>query len=141
MPLDVAVNGLENADSGRLADGHPHSVWQLVEHIRIAQRDLLDFCINSDYRNDLRWPKDYWPENPAPADELAWNESLDAIRRDRTALAEFVVSGGVDLASKIPNGTGQTYLRTVLLAVDHAAYHLGQIVDVRRLIGSWPPAK
>ena len=141
VSLDAAVAGLEAADRGRRGEGHPHSVWQLVEHIRIAQKDLLDFCTNPDYKHELEWPDDYWPSSPAPASEQAWNESLDALRRDRAALAEFVVTGGVDLVSKIPHGTGQTYLRTVLLAVDHAAYHVGQIVDVRRSIASWPPAK
>ena len=137
ITLDGALKGLTAEDRGRRAAGYPHSVWQLLEHIRIAQHDLLDFCRNPSYVHDLEWPGDYWPSNPAPAGEDAWKESLEQLRRDRNEMAAFVTGGTVDLAANIPHGTGQTYLRTVLVAVDHAAYHLGQIVDVRRLIGAW----
>jgi hypothetical protein len=139
--LDTALNGLAPADRGRIADPHPHSVWDLVEHIRITQHDLLDFCVNPNYSHDIEWPRDYWPKSHAPATDAEWDESLAAIRRDRGALKEFTTSGLVDLTTKIPHGTGQTYLRTVLVASDHAAYHIGQIVDVRRLIGSWQGGK
>ena len=135
--LDEAIDGLAPADRGRRPDQYPHSVWQLLEHIRIAQTDLLAFCTNPNYSHDLAWPDDYWPAEPAPLSDEAWDECVAAIRRDRTALAEFTAGGGVDLTAAIPHGTGQTYLRTVLVAVDHSAYHVGQIVDVRRLLGSW----
>ncbi len=135
--LDKALDGLAPADRGRRAEGHPHSVWDLLEHIRIAQHDLLDFCTNPDYSHELEWPAGYWPSTHEPVSDAAWSECVAAIKRDRSALAEFTVSGKVDLTSAIPHGTGQTYLRTILVAVDHAAYHIGQILDVRRLIGSW----
>ena len=137
--LDDAIEGLAPADRGRRPDQYPHSVWQLLEHIRIAQTDLLDFCTNAAYSHDLAWPDDYWPGDPVPPSDDAWNECVAAIRRDRAALAEFTAGGSVDLTAAIPHGTGQTYLRTVLAAVDHSAYHVGQIVDVRRLLGSWEP--
>jgi hypothetical protein len=137
--LDGALKGLEPADRGKRAEGLPHSVWQLVEHYRLSQHDLLDFCRNPNYSHALKWPDDYWPSDPAPPSDAAWKESLAQIQRDRDALAEFTISGVPDLTAKIPHGTGQTYLRTVLVAIDHGAYHIGQIVDVRRLIGSWGP--
>ena len=135
--LDAALDGLAPADRGRLPDRHPHSVWDLLEHIRIAQHDLLDFCTNPNYSHNLEWPSGYWPKSHAPAADNAWADSIAAIKRDRAALAAFTTSGSVDLTSAIPHGTGQTYLLTILVAVDHAAYHTGQIVDVRRMIGAW----
>ena len=137
ITLDGALKGLSEKDRGRRPDGYPHSVWQLLEHIRIAQHDLLDFLRNPSYVHDLKWPDDYWPSTPAPTDDAAWNDCLARLRRDRSEMAAFVTGGTVDLTAAIPHGTGQTYLRTVLVAVDHAAYHLGQIVDVRRLLGAW----
>ena len=136
-PLDDAIDGLTPADRGRRPEAYPHSVWQLLEHIRIAQADLLDFCTNANYSHDLDWPADYWPAEPAPTSDHAWDECVAAIKRDRASFAEFTTGGTVDLCEAIPHGTGQTYLRTVLVAVDHSAYHVGQIVDVRRLIGAW----
>jgi uncharacterized damage-inducible protein DinB len=137
ITLDGALKGLSKEDRGRQPAGYPHSVWQLLEHIRIAQHDLLDFCRNSSYSHDMKWPDDYWPSDPAPPNDAAWNTSLKTLRSDREEFAEFATNGEVDLAEKIPHGTGQTYLRTILVAVDHSAYHLGQIVYVRRLLGTW----
>ena len=127
ITLDGALKGLKREDRGRRPDGYPHSVWQLVEHLRLAQHDLLDFCRNPSYSHDLKWPDDYWPSDPAPPSEEAWSASLDQLRLDRDAFAHFTTSATVDLTEKIPLGTGQTYLRTVLVAIDHGAYHLGQM--------------
>jgi hypothetical protein len=135
--LDTALDGLVAADRGRRGEGHPHSVWDLLYHIRTAQHDLLDFCVNPNYKHELEWPAGYWPQSHAPANDAEWVTCLADIRRDRAALAEFTTSGTVDLTSAIPHGTGQTYLRTILVAVDHAAYHIAQIVDVRRISGTW----
>jgi uncharacterized damage-inducible protein DinB len=115
----------------------PYSVWEQLEHIRLAQQDLLDFCSNPDYEETLAWPDDYWPRSPEPASERGWEECLAAIRRDREAFKRWTVETEIDLTQKIPHGTGQTYLRTVLVAVDHAAYHVGQIVLIRKLLGAW----
>lgn len=139
LTLEHALKGLTAAGRGTPPTGHPHTVWQLLDHIRRAQHDLLDFCINEHYSHDLAWPDDYWTADPAPASDDEWNACVAQIERDRAHLARFTTSGTVDLTQAIPHGTGQTYLRTVLVAVDHAAYHLGQIVDVRRLNGDWPP--
>jgi len=140
LNLDNAVKALPANVRGRRPEGLPHSPWELVEHIRIAQHDLLDFCRNANYQHDLKWPDDYWP---APRDAISdedWDNSLAEIRTDRDALKKLTTEPGRDLTDKIPAGTGQTYLRTILVAVDHAAYHTGELLAVRRLLGAWPDA-
>lgn len=139
MSLEGAIKGLAPALRGARPDGLPYSVWELVEHIRITQHDLLEFCANSAY-HEPKWPDDYWPKSPAPPSDAAWDESLKLWRAEAEALAKFTTDNAATLTEKIPHGTGQTYLRTVLVAVDHASHHVGQIIAVRRLLGSWPPA-
>ena len=136
--LDNAVKGLSPELRGQRPDGYPHSPWELVEHIRITQRDLLEFCQNPDYVEKLEWPRDYWPTSPKPPSSDAWDKTIVDYKRDREAFARFTTKTDVDLTAKIPLGKGQTYLRTILVAVDHASYHVGQIVSVRRLLGAWP---
>jgi uncharacterized damage-inducible protein DinB len=136
--LDSAVKDLPAALRGKRPERYPHSLWELVEHIRITQRDLLDFAQNADYTEKLEWPKDYWPASPEPPNSAAWDQSIADYKRDREAFARFTAETNVDLTSRIPHGKGQTYLRTILLAVDHASYHVGQIVSVRRLLSAWP---
>ena len=99
--------------------------------------DLLEFCTNPKY-HEPKWPDDYWPGSPEPPSKTAWDECLATIRADAKSFADFAVKNVATLTEKIPHGTGQTYLRTVLVAVDHASYHVGQIVAVRRLLGAWP---
>lgn len=135
--LDHALKDLPARLRGVRPDKCPHSVWELVDHIRRTQHDLLDFCVNPQYEEKLEWPDDYWPSSPAPAGDGEWTESLAAIHRDIAALAQFTSTHAATLEQKIPHGTGQTYLRTVLVAVDHTSYHVGQIVMVRRLFGAW----
>lgn len=134
--LNSAVDGLPSELRGKRPQGLVHSIWELVEHIRLTQKDLLDFCVDPNYR-EPKWPNDYWPPTPAPPNDAAWTESLAAIRRDADAFAEFARNDPRDLTLPIPHGTGQTYLRTVLVAVDHTSYHVGQILDARRLLGTW----
>lgn len=134
--LGKAVDGLPAELRGRQAPGLPHSVWELVEHIRRTQHDLLEFCRSENYK-EPKWPDDYWPADFAPGDEKAWVDSLESIRKDREAFERWTLEADRDLTAKIPHGTGQTYLRTVLVAVDHTSYHVGQIVLVRRLLGAW----
>jgi len=135
--FDRAVDDLPAELRGSRPDGVPYSVWQLLEHIRLAQHDLLDFCRNPEYRHELQWPDDYWPKAPEPPSAEAWDDCLAVIRRERDELARWTVEADIDLTQKIPWGSGQTYLRTVIVAVDHAAYHVGQIVLVRKLLGAW----
>jgi hypothetical protein len=137
--MEHAVKGLAPQLRGQRPDRFPHSAWELLEHIRLAQHDLLEFCRNPKYK-EPKWPDDYWPSSTAPSTDTAWAESLDQIRRDCADFKRFVTDENRDLTAAIPHGTGQTYLRTVLVAVDHAAYHVAQIVSVRILLGAWPPA-
>ena len=135
--FDKAVEGIPPDKRGARAAGFEHSVWQLVEHIRLAQDDILDFCVNSAYKHTLKWPDDYWPKDPAPPSEKAWNESIAAFIRSREKLKRLA-SDIEDLTAKVPTGKGhQTYLRGILVAADHVAYHVGQIVAVRRALGVW----
>ena len=136
--VESAVKNLAPALRGERPAGYPHSPWELLEHIRITQRDLLDFCQNADYVEELEWPRDYWPTSPKPLSADAWDQSIADYKRDREAFARFTTDTDLDLTAKIPHGKGQTYLRTILLAVDHASYHVGQLVAVRRLLGAWP---
>lgn len=138
--LENVVKGLAPSLQGVRPPGYPHSVWELLEHLRITQRDLLDFCQNPDYEEKLEWPKDYWPPTPAPPTPDAWEQTISDYKRDRESFARFTNETKIDLTDKIPHGTGQTYLRTILVAVDHASYHVGQIVSVRRVLGAWPAA-
>ena len=135
--FDAAVAGLPDDLRGRAPAGLPYSPWQLVEHLRITQYDILDFCRNPAYE-ELAWPSDYWPATAAPPSPVAWDESLRRFRQDRVALQQLARDPAIDLAARIPHGTGQTYLRELLLAADHSAYHVGELIVVRRLLGAWP---
>jgi hypothetical protein len=113
-----------------------HSPWQLLEHLRITQKDILDFCVNPSYE-EIRWPHDYWPASVAPPSAAAWNESIAAFKNDREALQKLAADTSIDLAAKIPHGNGQTYLRELVLVADHSSYHIGQLIFVRKALGNW----
>jgi uncharacterized damage-inducible protein DinB len=134
--LEQIVAGVPADQWGAAASGLPYTLWQLLEHLRLTQHDILDFCRNPEYTH-LRWPEDYWPkETDQPtADKAA--RSLAAFRQDREALVALARDTSLDLFAPIPYGTGQTYLRELLLAADHTSYHLGQMVAVRRVLGIW----
>ncbi|HEX5474824.1 MAG TPA: DinB family protein [Vicinamibacterales bacterium] len=134
--FDAAVADLPSEMQGRVPAGAPYSPWQLLEHLRIAQHDILDFCRNPQYEQ-LDWPRQYWPESAVPPATADWEESVAAFRRDRTALQALARDSNIDLLARIPHGSGQTYLRELLLAADHAAYHIGELVLIRRLLGAW----
>lgn len=135
--FDDAVAGLSAELRGRRPDGFPHSAWELLEHIRLAQADLLAFMQNTSYAAP-KWPDDYWPSDLAPPNDSAWNESIAAVRRDCDEFKAIATRPTLDLTAKIPWGDGQTYLRTLLIAMDHTAYHVGQLIAVRQLLGAWP---
>jgi uncharacterized damage-inducible protein DinB len=135
--FDAAVKGLPAALRTVAPEGLPHSSWQLVEHLRRAQRDILDFCRNAAYVEPPM--EDYWPPPEVSPTDAAWKKSVAAFRRDRDGLVGLAEDTAVDLFARIPHGTGQTYLRELLLVADHNAYHVGQIVMVRRLLGAWTP--
>ena len=116
--------------------GVEHSVWELLEHLRIAQWDILDFSRNAAYV-EAKFPDDYWPASPVPMSEAAWKESVARFNSDLKAMCALVQDPATDLFAKIPWGNGQTILREAMLVADHNAYHVGQIVVVRRLLGAW----
>jgi uncharacterized damage-inducible protein DinB len=134
--FDAAVAGLEPRLRGAVPAGLPHSAWQLVEHLRRAQRDILEFCTAASY-SAQKWPDDYWPPKAAPASEAEWDEAVEGYRHDLETLRALARDPGIDLLAAVPNGTGQTYLRELLLVADHTSYHVGQLVLVRRALGAW----
>ncbi len=135
--FDKAVDGIPAHARGVHPPGFEHSPWQLLEHIRIAQDDILDFCVNAKYVHDRTWPGDYWPKRPAPADEAAWLDSIAACTASRERLQQLAREV-TDLTATVPTGeASQTYLRALLLAADHVSYHVGQMVAVRKALGVW----
>jgi uncharacterized damage-inducible protein DinB len=137
--FDRAIDGIPPDKRGAAAAGFEHTLWQLLEHTRLAQEDILDFCVDAAYVQSMKWPDDYWPVDPAPPSADAWTDSIASYGRSREAMKSL--ARDADLTAPVPTGKDtETYLRAILLAVDHAAYHVGQIVAVRRALGIWPAA-
>jgi uncharacterized damage-inducible protein DinB len=134
--FDAAVDRIPPELRGKRPSKLPFSAWEIVEHLRITQKDILDFCRDPNYQ-ERKWPDDYWPASAAPPSAKAWTESIRRFRSDREALQQLAADPTIDLTAKIPHGSGQTYLREIVLVADHAAYHVGQLVLVRRLLGIW----
>jgi uncharacterized damage-inducible protein DinB len=134
--FDRAVKGIPPRMRGQVPANGEHSLWELLEHLRIAQADILEFCRTAKYK-EKKWPNDYWPASPAPRSASAWTKAIADYRRDRKAFQRLAANSRIDLLATIPHGTGQTYLREIVLAADHAAYHIGQIVTVRKQLGIW----
>ena len=134
--FDKAIDGIPADKRGVKAPGFEYSAWQLLEHMRLAQLDILDFCVNPKYVHAMKWPDDYWPA-PVPASADAWKQSIASYTESREkmkALARDVE----DLTAKVPTGKGnQTYMRAILLVADHNAYHVGQLVALRKALGIW----
>jgi len=136
LHFDDALKNFPAALRGTRAAGLPHTAWQLLEHLRIAQWDILEFSRSAKHVSP-EFPDGYWPKTEAPPDESAWQKSLADFRRDLREMIALVDSPRTDLYARIPHGDGQTILREALLVADHNAYHLGQIVDLRRALGAW----
>ncbi len=136
VDFEKAVTGIPRDLRGKVPEGVKHSAWDILEHIRIAQNDILDFVRNPDYEY-LNWPDDYWPKDHEPPDDMAWDESIKAFMRDTEELMRIASDESNDLLAEIPHGEGQTLLREILLVSDHSAYHLGEIVLLRRILGVW----
>jgi uncharacterized damage-inducible protein DinB len=135
--LDKALDGTPPDQRGVRAAGFEHSVWQLLEHIRLAQDDILDFSVNARYEHTMKWPDDYWPVDPAPPTQQAWTDSIAGYHRGLEEMKK-IARTVEDLTAAVPTGKkNQTYLRSVLLVADHTAYHVGQIIAVRRALGIW----
>lgn len=140
LDFDAVVADWPVGLRGAKPPGVPHTPWQLLEHLRIAQWDILDFSRNPKY-TELKFPDGYWPSTQAPPDPQAWEKSRLAFRANLAAMKKLVANPKTDLFARIPHSTGQTILREALLVADHNAYHLGQLLLLRRLQGAWPPAK
>jgi hypothetical protein len=136
LDFDAAVADLPPALRGVRPPGLPHSPWELLEHLRIAQWDILEFSRNSKHISPA-WPSGYWPAGAAPPDDAAWDKSVADFRRDLAKMQQLVEDPRTDLYARIPHGEDQTILREALLVADHNAYHLGQLVLVRQLLGAW----
>jgi uncharacterized damage-inducible protein DinB len=137
LDFETAVADLPAELRGARGAGAPHTPWRLVEHMRIAQWDILEFSRNPKHVSPA-FPDGYWPEGDAPPNAAAWDQSLAAFRADLQAMQDLVSDPSTDLFARIPHGEGQTILREALLVADHNAYHLGQLVMLRRALGAWP---
>lgn len=136
LDFDKAIAELPPGLRGVRPPNTPHTAWRLVEHLRIAQWDILEFSRNPKHASP-DWPAGYWPDGDAPPDAAAWDRSVAAFRADLAAMRALVAEPTTDLFARIPHGDGQTILREALLVADHNAYHLGQLVEVRRALGAW----
>jgi len=139
MNLDQAVEDFPAEHINTRPPNVPYSFWHLLEHIRIAQWDILDFIRNADYEY-LNWPQDYWPHPDAEADQAQWEATIAAIRSDLSALQAIIEDPATDLYSDLPHAEGYNILREVLLVADHNAYHLGEFAILRQVLDAWPDA-
>lgn len=137
--LDAAVEGFPEPLRGVVPASLPYSAWQLLEHLRITQRDILDFSAPppGGYRH-LAWPKEYWPRQAVPPTAASWEHTIEAIRADQAAFEDLLTAPGADLYTPFPWGEGQNLLREALLIADHNSYHTGELILLRRLLGTWP---
>ncbi|PSL46055.1 DinB family protein [Chitinophaga niastensis] len=131
-----AVKKLPVQLRGEVPENMPYSIWQLVEHIRITQYDILDFSRNPHYKS-INWPKDYWPKETAPKDDTAWHHSLDRINREVHEFIALLEAPDADLFTPFPHGDGQHLFREAVLLADHNSYHTGEIIALRRMLGAW----
>lgn len=136
LNFEQAIGDLPEDLRGAKVEGVPHTAWRLLEHMRICQWDILEFSRNAEHVSP-EFPDGYWPETDGPPDAEAWNKSVEAFRADMQAMIDLVADPGTDLFAPIPHGDGQTILREALLVADHNAYHLGQLVFLRRCLGVW----
>ena len=133
LTFDEVVKDLPARLRGVKPTGAPHTAWQLVEHMRIALWDILEFSRDAQHISPP-WPDGYWPKDDRPPSDSAWTSSIESIRRDMAAMEKLVEDPKTDLYSKIPHGTGQNILREALLVADHNAYHVGQLMLLRRML-------
>jgi hypothetical protein len=135
LDFDSAIKNFPTAVRGKRPPRSPHSAWETLEHLRIAQSDILEFSRDANYQSP-KWPAGYWPTSPAPPSNAAWSKSVRVFRADLEAMCALVADPATDLFAPIPHGDGQTILREALLLADHNAYHLGQLVLIRKLLGA-----
>jgi hypothetical protein len=133
VDLESSLKDFPRELRGKKPEGAPHTPWQLLEHIRIAQWDILEFSKDARHKSP-KWPDDYWPKTEAPPDDQAWDKSVKQVLADLEEMATLINDSERDLFAEIPHGDGQTFLREALLVADHNAYHLGQLVMLRRIL-------
>ncbi len=133
--FDAAIKNFPAALRGKRPARSPHSAWELLEHLRLAQSDILEFSRDAKHQSPP-FPVGYWPKSPAPPNAAAWTKSVRAFRADHEAMCALIADPSTDLQARIPHGDGQTILREALVLADHNAYHLGQLVLVRKLLGA-----
>jgi uncharacterized damage-inducible protein DinB len=138
--FESAIRQVPEALRGARPEGVEHSLWELLEHLRLAQWDILEFSRDAAHVSP-KWPEGYWPAAVAPANADAWERSVAAFRAALATMQQLVTDPATDLFKPLAHGKGETILREALLAADHNAYHVGQIVALRRLLGDWPPAE
>lgn len=136
VDFQKAVENLSMSDLGKKPEHFPHTIWELVEHIRIAQHDIVAFSKDPDYESP-NWPEGYWPESDKPDSMDEWQDSLEAIEKDHKEMEKLVKDKANDLLIPLKHGDGQTLFREAMLIVDHNAYHIGQIVQMRRVMDIW----
>jgi len=136
VDFDAAIADLKPENRGQKPAGLPFSIWGLVEHLRIAQWDILEFSRDAKHGSP-EWPAGYWPAGDAPASDAEWTKTVEAFHSDLTAMKALVLDPKTDLFARIPHGEGQTILREALVLADHNSYHIGQIVLARRMLGDW----
>jgi len=136
QPFEDVVADFPEKLRGVRPQGLPHSAWELLEHMRIAQWDMLEFSRDPKHVSP-EFPAGYWPASPEPPSAAAWDESVKRFMADRDELRTLVLDPARDLTAPIPHGSGQTLLREALLTADHNSHHLGQLISVRRLLGTW----
>lgn len=136
VDLQAAVNDLAPELRGRVPEGLPYSAWQLLEHIRLALWDIVEFSRDAGHKSP-EWPEGYWPKSAAPPDPGAWDKSVKAIQGHVEEIRKLIGEPNRDLLAPLPHGSGQTLFRQVVLIIDHNAYHVGQLVLVRKALGAW----
>jgi uncharacterized damage-inducible protein DinB len=137
--FEDAVKNLAAELRGKKPHGSPHSAWQLLEHLHVAQHDILEFSRDPDYVSP-KWPEGYWPKEAEPPTDSAWDQSIARFEEDQKAFGKLISDPALDLFAKLAHGDGQTLLHEALLIIDHNAYHVGQIVQLRVQLGAWPRA-
>lgn len=135
VSFKTATAGLTLEKLGDTTHRLPYSIWQLAEHIRIAQQDIVEFSLGKNYK-DLQWPDDYWPASASPDAIEHWEQTLQAVHSDRQRMVDLV-RDSPDLFAPLPHGSGQHLFREAMLIIDHEAYHTGQIILIRKIIGDW----
>jgi uncharacterized damage-inducible protein DinB len=136
VTLEQALDGLDSASRNTRPANSPHSVWENLEHMRLAQEDILRYTIDASWVSP-DFPEGYWPKETGELTEEVWETSVAGFIADLESVVRLVEDRKLDLTAEIPHGEGRTYLRQILLVADHNAYHLGQIVQIRKALGAW----